>query len=339
MGKNVTVWSPVFGDIVLTATLLNEILGGDAASLVDTAIATAGNGTLTAAGLIGGQITRTGPSGAYSDTADTAAAIVTALGGFVLGQTFLVRLKNATPYAQTLLAGAGITLPAAIVVNPISVGNYWGTVGGTAAAPTVVFTHISTVPIRVSSQVADEQASALATVGAGVVLAASIAAGVTNRGGVQIAAFTDATDSAANILAGVPSLNVVGSAVEWTYLNNTIFPATIHAGAGVTLTDLVLPANSWAKMLVSFSGAGAITMVPIAQGFFPHSGSFVANGATPVTVADANFTANSQVLISLKTVGGTVGAIPHLATVTPQTGFTVIGTASDTSTYNYMILG
>lgn len=69
------------------------------------------------------------------------------------------------------------------------------------------------------------------------------------------------------------------------------------------------------------------------------SGTFVINGVTPVTVANAALTANSQVLITLKTVGGSVGAIPHLATVTPGTGFTVLGTAADTSTYNYTIVG
>ena len=69
------------------------------------------------------------------------------------------------------------------------------------------------------------------------------------------------------------------------------------------------------------------------------TGTFTANGATAVTVANAAITANSQVLITLKTVGGTVGAIPHLATITPGTGFTVVGTASDTSVYNYAIIG
>lgn len=70
-----------------------------------------------------------------------------------------------------------------------------------------------------------------------------------------------------------------------------------------------------------------------------NGGTFVANGATPVTVANANLTANSIILISLKTVGGTVGANPAPQTVTPGTGFTVAGTAGDTSTYNYLILG
>ena len=67
-------------------------------------------------------------------------------------------------------------------------------------------------------------------------------------------------------------------------------------------------------------------------------GTFVCNGATPVTVTEPNLTANCGILISLKTVGGTVGAIPAVQTVTVGTGFTVAGTASDTSTYNYVLI-
>jgi len=44
------------------------------------------------------------------------------------------------------------------------------------------------------------------------------------------------------------------------------------------------------------------------------------------------------VLISLNTVGGTVGAIPKVTTITAGTSFTVAGTASDTSTYNWAII-
>lgn len=68
-------------------------------------------------------------------------------------------------------------------------------------------------------------------------------------------------------------------------------------------------------------------------------GTFVCNQATPVVVADTNITANSVVIACLKTVGGTVGAIPAVKTITPTTGFTIAGTASDTSTYNYVIIG
>ena len=68
------------------------------------------------------------------------------------------------------------------------------------------------------------------------------------------------------------------------------------------------------------------------------TGTFTANGASSVTVTDANIAVGSQVLITLNTVSGTVGAIPHLATITAGTSFTVVGTASDTSVYTYWIL-
>lgn len=66
-------------------------------------------------------------------------------------------------------------------------------------------------------------------------------------------------------------------------------------------------------------------------------GTLTANGATAVTVANSSFTANSVVTFSLKTVGGTVGALPRLVTATPGTGFTAAATAGDTSVYNYSI--
>lgn len=68
-------------------------------------------------------------------------------------------------------------------------------------------------------------------------------------------------------------------------------------------------------------------------------GTVTLNGATPVTVANSLMTANSVVLFTLKTVGGTVSPnAPNVLTTTPGTGFTVGGTALDTSTYNYVIL-
>lgn len=66
-------------------------------------------------------------------------------------------------------------------------------------------------------------------------------------------------------------------------------------------------------------------------------GTFTANGASAVTVANANVLITDEISISLNTVGGTVGAIPRLDTITAGVGFTVKGTASDTSIYNYAI--
>jgi hypothetical protein len=72
--------------------------------------------------------------------------------------------------------------------------------------------------------------------------------------------------------------------------------------------------------------------------YIASTGTFVCNGASNVTVTDANIAVGSQVLVTLNTVGGTVGQIPHVTTITAGVSFTTAGTASDTSTYTYWIL-
>lgn len=337
------LWSPTIGDVNLTAALINEILGGTGGGgIVNTQITTIGNGVLTAAAIVGGQVARSGPTGPYSDTTDTAAAIVTAAGGFNLGEAIEVRFKNATTFPQTILGGTGVTMPAAgAVVPPLGAGSYFATMTGTAAAPTLTFTHEETVPIFSAAVITDEQTSALTTVGAGTILAASINGGVVLRGGVQIAAFTDSFDTVANIIAGVSALTtIVGSAVEFLYVNNTIFPATLSGVTNVTLSGItVVPANSWAKFLVTMSAAGTVTVVGVEQGYFPKTGvTGAANGATPVAVADAAVTANSIITLTINTLGGTVhGAF--VSAKTAGTGFSINSLAGDTSTYNYEIRG
>lgn len=94
------------------------------------------------------------------------------------------------------------------------------------------------------------------------------------------------------------------------------------------------------KKFNAIVASGAVTGVGATlQDHFETGGTFVCNGTTPVTVTDPNVTANSAIVITLKTVGGTVGAHPAIQTITAGTGFTVAGSASDTSTYNYCIIG
>lgn len=67
-------------------------------------------------------------------------------------------------------------------------------------------------------------------------------------------------------------------------------------------------------------------------------GTFTMNGTTPVVVANTNLAAGDFVDFMIRTVGGTVGAYPSIKTRTNGTGFTVAGTASDTSVYEYRIM-
>lgn len=70
-----------------------------------------------------------------------------------------------------------------------------------------------------------------------------------------------------------------------------------------------------------------------------NGGTVTCNSSTPVTVVNTNVDAGSLVVFTLKTVGGTVGAYPQVTTITAATGMTVTCTASDTSIYNYIIIG
>lgn len=67
-------------------------------------------------------------------------------------------------------------------------------------------------------------------------------------------------------------------------------------------------------------------------------GTFTCNGTTAVTVTEPNLAAGHSILITLVTVGGTVGALPAVKTRTNGTGFTIAGTASDTSVYSYKLI-
>jgi len=68
------------------------------------------------------------------------------------------------------------------------------------------------------------------------------------------------------------------------------------------------------------------------------TGTFTATEGTDVTVVAPEVTADSVIVITLKTVGGTVGAVPVIQTITPGTGFTVDADSGDTSVYNYVVL-
>lgn len=68
-----------------------------------------------------------------------------------------------------------------------------------------------------------------------------------------------------------------------------------------------------------------------------NGGTFTCSGGT-ATVTNSNVDSGSIIWTTLKTVGGTV-AQPFVATITAGTGFTVTCGGSDTSVYNYVIVG
>lgn len=334
------------GEDFMTSTAAIAALGaagGVTVGVTNTNINTVGAGTLTAASLVGGLVSRTGAqTAAFTDTTDTAAAIVALFPEFVAGATFNFTVKNTTAWPETITAGAGVTMSTANTIGPYQASVFYGVVGGTAGSPTVTINRVYTVSVSAPPALSTPQATALATVGAGTITAASIVAGIVTRSGIQTAAFTDTTDTVANLIAASNStfFGHVGASTVFTYVNNTIWPATIAGAANVTVSGAtVIPANSWVQYLVTFATSTTFTFVAIGQGYFPTSGTFTANGATAVTVANTAVTANSNITFTLKTVGGTPAGAPFTATITPGTGFTVKAVAGDTSVYAYEIRG
>jgi hypothetical protein len=309
---------------------------------VSTNITTVGNGTLTAAALVGDIIVRTGPTGAFTDTTDTAANIIAAFpSGAPLNVANEVLIKNATAFPMTIAAGTGVTLPATVIIPPFMSTIYAVQI---TSATAVTFIHMGTNAISAPGALAVPALTALTTVGAGTILAAAFAGGLLARSGTQAAGFTDTTDTAVNIIAACSALvGKVGAGQMFRYVNNTTgaggFPATITGGTGVTVSGItVVPANSWADFLITEATATTLTMVGVAQGYLPNSGTVTANAATPVVVANAAVTPGSNIILTYKS--GSVGATGAFVEASvPGTSFSIKSVTSDTAVYNYTILG
>lgn len=226
---------------------------------VNTAISTAGAGTLTAAGLVGGLITRTGPTAAYTDTTDTAANIIAAIPGAEVGTAFEVWIKNTVAFNETLAGGASVTLSGQTIIPPNSVGRFLVTV---ATSSTVTMRGIAIAPLTLQPLMTQ---TTLATNGAGTITAAGIVGGVTLRTTVA-SNQTDTTDTAANIIAALPNGNA-GQSWEWTYLNNTGVTMTLAGGSSVTITgQTIVGPGCWATFLVTMATATTVTMTTISAG-------------------------------------------------------------------------
>lgn len=280
----------------------------------NTAITTVGAGALTAAALVGGVITRTGPTAAYTDTTNTAAQIIAALPNGNVGQSWEVTIKNTVPFAATLAGGTDVTLSGQTIIPPNSVGRFLLTV---ATATTVTMQGLVAVPMTTGPLLAS---TALTTVGAGTITAAGIVGGITIRTG-STADFVDTTDTAVAIIAALPNANI-GQSFIYRYENNTLGAASVTGGVGVSAAAVVgiVPATMWADFLVTYSAAATVTMVLQAMGplvALPASkyttgtaATFAAGAITGANFVNYENTASNATL-TVRTAAQMFGDIPN----------------------------
>lgn len=328
--------SPAAYGFTTTVGAIAALASTESAPFIVTPITTAGNGTLTAAGLVGGEIVRTGPSANFSDATDTAANIIAALPGAVVTSSFSILIKNATPYTQTITAGAGVTLPATVIVPAFSVINYIATV---ATASTITMVHIDTVPVGIGTNTTAPLITALSTVGAGTITAASFVGGITSRSGSQSGTpFTDTTDTAANIIAACANLvNKIGTSMLYIYSNTTNAVATLTGGTGVTVSGITaVPANASAQYLVTYTAAATLTMVGVSISQNISTAFTLAGSSSGQTIVQAAAAASGT--LTLPAVTDTVAVLGTAQTYTAAQTFTnsdikLLGSSTGATTF------
>lgn len=238
--------------------------GGSGADRANTAITTVGAGTLTAAGIVGGLITRSGSTAAYTDTTATAAAIVAAMGaGADAGDGFEFTIKNTVAFAETLAAGTGVTLAGLTVVPPLSSGRFLVKLTSLTA---VTITGIETVPLAnlPATQFTTIATDTTITAAAGALTGAAHVFYQTTAAGAGGIALT--TRTATQMFADTPNAQI-GMSFLLTVVSQGGGTVTVTAGTGVTITGTATVATKTTRTFVcTFTSATAITLQSVNVG-------------------------------------------------------------------------
>lgn len=249
-----------------TTGAIAALANAESAPTTFTSISTVGDGVLTAASIVGGGVSRSGPTSAFTDTTDTAVALVAALPLYVAGETFDVVIKNLTAFPQTLAAGTGVTLSGSLIVPANSAATYLVTI--TSATAVAIF-HISTTKL---SNIPSTQYSALTNTSGFTLTAAGSEVGAAdctiNLTGTLGAGANVQSDTAANIVAGLPNARA-GNSYRLRIINSSSanFAWTLTTNTGITLTGtMTMAQNTYRDFYVTLTSLTAVAIQAIGTG-------------------------------------------------------------------------
>ena len=272
--------------------------GAGVGGTISTNITTVGAGTLTAAALIGGVIVRTGSTGAFTDTTATAAALAAAVPSFTAGMSWLVDIQNKTAFAETLAAGAGVTLSGPTIIPPLSTATFLLTLTSATAA--------TLQGIGVATTFSTREIDNTVTTGTGTMVSGAMEGAelVTLTASGQ-AAITLTTRTAAQIQANVPNWQV-GQSYRLRIINNNTGVLTTAGGSNVTMTSTI-PPNYYADYNVVFTSATAITATQITSSPLSAlpAAKFTSLNVTTGTLAAG--AASGSAFVSLLSINATPG--------------------------------
>lgn len=248
----------------VTLELMSASTGTGVANM-NTAIATVGAGTLTAAALVGAIITRSGSTAAFTDTTDTAANIIAAMNSPIIGNSWTVRIVNTTAFTETLAGGTGVTLSGFTVIPANSwfealitysaagaVTMYGYEAGQNVVLPPVKYT---TAALTAATLTAAQMAGAAFTV-------------LNNTGGTPGA---QTLPAASVIFNAIPNCQI-GFGYEFRIVNAGAGTLTFTQDAGTTFTmptHVSITTNTFVDYFIVFTSATAATIYSVGSGVAP----------------------------------------------------------------------
>jgi hypothetical protein len=223
---------------------------------------TDGTGTLTAAAIFGGLITRTGETAAYTDTTADAADIIALVGSAASLASWPLVIKNTVAFNQTLSAGSSVVLAGLTVIPPNSIGHFLVsysaadeiTITGLYATPQCVLKNVNYTTITEAASI---------TAAAGTLTGAETCV-YTTTGSVAGTALT--TRTAAEMFADTPNAHI---GLSWVVriISDGANTTTLTAGSNVTITGTATVAtNTWREFRFIFTSATALTAQVIGMG-------------------------------------------------------------------------
>ena len=260
-----------------------------------TALTTVGAGTITAAAMLSGGVNRTGPTSAFTDTTDTAAAVQGDWTGGAVSNSFDLTYINTTAFNATLAGGSGVTLVGALIVPANSTAVY-----------RVIWTGTHTLSMTELSVVSNDvlPSAIVTTLNA---TTGSLPAGAITGGQAVYLVSSNATPgaqlvrTAAQMLADIPN-GAVGMSWKVRIINTgtNAFTLTQDAGNTVTITgDVVILQESWIDYVVTLTGAATATMQSVGnsrEDSLP-AAKYTSINVTTGTLAAGNITGADRVFL------------------------------------------
>lgn len=228
------------------------------------ALTTAGNGTIPAASLLKGGIARSGPTGAFTDTTDTAANIQAGWAAGAVNSSFDLTYINNVAFNATLAGGTGVTIVGDTVVP-----------ANCSAAYRVVWTGSNTITMTQLNLSALNMMPAASLVSLNATTGTLPAGALTGADAVYLVSTnatpgTQTTRTAAQMFADTPNAKT-GLAWRVRIQNTGAGTFTLAADASVTLSGghNAILTNTWVDYFCQFTSPTAMTMTAVGAGTSP----------------------------------------------------------------------